>query len=71
MTRNLGRVDQFLRSIVGLALLAYTVKDGTLTPGLGVAAVIGAVLLVTAFFSYCPLYTLLGISTCNRLDQLP
>jgi Inner membrane protein YgaP-like, transmembrane domain len=34
MTRNIGRFDQFLRIIVGFALLAYTVKDGTLGPGL-------------------------------------
>jgi hypothetical protein len=70
MTRNLGRVDQFLRSMVGLALLAYTVKDGTLAPGFMVAGVIGMVLVVTPFVSYCPLYTLLGISTRNRLDRL-
>ncbi len=50
MTRNIGRIDQFLRIIVGLALLAYTVKDGTLGPGwLGVGA-LGLVLAVTAVF---------------------
>jgi hypothetical protein len=30
MRRNIGRIDQFLRIIVGFALLAYTVKDGSL-----------------------------------------
>jgi hypothetical protein len=35
MTRNIGRIDQFLRIIVGFALLAYTVKDGTLGLGWG------------------------------------
>ncbi len=33
MTRNLGRVDQFLRIVVGLTLVAYIVKDGTPAPG--------------------------------------
>lgn len=70
MTRNLGRVDQLIRIVVGLALVAYTVKDGTLAPGIVVTGVIGVVLLVTAFFSYCPLYSLLGISTRSRLDRL-
>jgi hypothetical protein len=63
MTRNIGRIDQFLRVIVGFALLAFTVKDGTLGPGwLGVGA-LGLVLVVTAFFSYSPLYKPLGINT--------
>jgi DUF2892 family protein len=70
MTRNLGRVDQFLRIVVGLALVAYTVKDGTPAPGFMVAGAVGVVLLITAFFSYCPLYTLFGISTRNRFDRL-
>jgi hypothetical protein len=66
MRRNIGRVDQFLRIIVGFALLAYTVKEGTLGPGwLGVGA-LGLVLIVTAFFSYSPLYTLLGINTRHK-----
>ena len=30
MTRNVERIDQFLRIVIGLTLLAYTVKDGTL-----------------------------------------
>ena len=42
MTCNFGRLDQF----VGLALVAYTVKDGTLALGYLVAGVIGLVLLV-------------------------
>ena len=69
MTCNFGRLDQFIRIFVGLALVAYTVKDGTLAPGYLVAGVIGLVLLVTAFFSSCPLYTLLAVSTCSRADR--
>ena len=70
MTRNMGRIDQFFRIVVGLALLAYTVKDGTLASGWPVSSVIGGVLLVTAFFSYCPLYSLLGVTTRGRLDRI-
>ena len=66
MTRNVGRIDQFFRIIIGLALIAYTVKDGSLGPGWLIAGTIGLVLLVTAFFSYCPLYTLLGMNTRTK-----
>lgn len=69
MTRNLGRLDQFLRIIVGLTFVAYALKDGSLAAGNVVAGVIGLVLLVTAFFSYCPLYTFLGVSTCSKADR--
>ena len=63
---EIGRIDQFLRIIVGFALLAYTVKDGTLGQGwLGVGA-LGLVLVVTAFFSYSPIYTFLGINTRHQ-----
>jgi hypothetical protein len=30
-----------------------------------VSMALGAVLVVTAFFRFCPLYRLLGISTCK------
>ncbi|WP_074129574.1 DUF2892 domain-containing protein [Bradyrhizobium sp. NAS96.2] len=43
MARNVGRIDQYVRIIIGLA-----------------------VLIATAFFSYCPLYLLLGINTVHR-----
>jgi len=33
MTRNMGRIDQSLRIMIGLALFAYVVKGGTLAGG--------------------------------------
>ena len=63
MTRNIGRIDQYVRTIIGLALIAYTVKDGSLGAIWPVAGTLGFILIVTAFFSYCPLYTLLGVNT--------
>ncbi|WP_165445628.1 YgaP family membrane protein [Bradyrhizobium uaiense] len=62
MTRNVGLIDQYARIIIGLALIAYPVKDGSLGAGLLVAGTLGFVLIATAF-SYCPLYTLLGINS--------
>jgi ABC-type uncharacterized transport system permease subunit len=64
MRRNIGRIDQFLRIIVGFALLAYTVKDGSLGPGWLGGGALG--LIVAAFFSYSLLYTLLGINTWHK-----
>jgi hypothetical protein len=69
MARNVGRIDQFLRILIGLVLLAYVVKDSAITAGWLVPGVVGAVLIITAFFSYCPLYTVLGVTTRTKLDR--
>jgi len=70
MTRNVGRIDQFIRIVIGLALIAYAVKDGSFVAGTVTVGLIGLILLLTAFFSYCPLYTLLGVRTSSRVDRV-
>jgi hypothetical protein len=64
MTANLGMVDRAVRAIAGIVLLALLfVIEG----GLGwLLALIGVVLLGTAFMSFCPLYRALGLSTRER-----
>jgi hypothetical protein len=69
MPRNIGIVDQVVRAVFGLAILAYLLKDGLYTNGLGVAGFVDAYLLATALFLYCPLYGVLGLSTYGRLDR--
>ena len=58
MNMNVGTVDRVLRVFVGIALIAI-VFVGPKTPW----GWIGVVPLLTAFISFCPLYTLLGINT--------
>ena len=69
MNRNLGYLDRFIRVLIGLALFAYSVRDGSVEFSSIAAGVVGVVLLLTAFFSYCPLYTLLGVSSTHRDSQ--
>lgn len=60
---NEGTMDRALRIIVGLALLVWFFVD----QGQGFwhyAKLIGIVPLVTGVIGSCPLYTLLGMSTC-------
>lgn len=70
MARNVGRIDQYVRIIIGLALIAYIVKDGSLGAAWLVAGTVGFVLIATAFFSYCPLYTLLGVNTRQKSSSV-
>ena len=58
MNRNVGLIDRLLRAAVGIALIAWALTTGP------VWAWIGVVPLLTAVFSFCPAYTLLGIRTC-------
>lgn len=61
MSTNVGTIDRVLRVIVGLALISL-VFVGPMTPW----GWVGLVPLATALFGTCPLYSILGISTCPR-----
>jgi len=64
MEKNMSGLDRGLRILIAVAVgvLYYTgVISGTLGIILGVVALI---FLLTSFVSICPLYTVLGISTC-------
>jgi hypothetical protein len=69
MRRNIGIVDQVVRAMLGLAFVAYFLKDEFHVQGLGLVGFFGACLLATAIFLYCPLYGVLGLSTYKRLDR--
>ncbi|RMG42609.1 MAG: DUF2892 domain-containing protein [Acidobacteria bacterium] len=62
MDKNVGTADRVARVIVGLVLLAlvFVIEGPWRWIGL-----IGIVPLATAALGTCPLYTLLGIRTCQ------
>jgi Protein of unknown function (DUF2892) len=59
---NVGSVDRAIRVIIGLALLAafFLYPDASWRYWM----LIGIVPLATAFVGSCPLYSVLGMSTC-------
>ena len=59
MTRNESNLDRALRIILGLALISL-VFVGPATPW----GWVGLVPLLTGLVGFCPLYRILGISTC-------
>jgi len=62
---NTGKVDRIIRIVVG-ALLVGNVFTGLQTP----AGWIGLVLIVTAIFGTCPVYSLLGINTKSMGEKV-
>lgn len=61
MKTNVGTIDRVLRILVGVVLIALT-----LTGTIGLWGWIGLVPLATGVVRFCPLYPLLGISTCKQ-----
>ena len=66
MSTNVGRLDQYVRIVLGLTLVAFAFKDGLSIEGWHWFGLLGFVLLLTAFFRICPVYSILGMSTRER-----
>jgi hypothetical protein len=64
MKQNVGNVDRWIRIVLGVALLSLLVFLNGPIRWIGL---IGLVPLVTGIINFCPIYTLLGIST--KKDQ--
>jgi len=65
MPVNVGTIDQYVRIVVGLALVAYALQNGLSIQGWHWVGLIGLVPLATGYFKSCPLYTVLGFSSCT------
>jgi hypothetical protein len=63
MNANVGGIDRTLRIVVGIVLIAlFFVLEGPAR----YLAILGLVALGTGLLSFCPLYSVLGISTCPK-----
>lgn len=59
LTTNIGSTDRIARIVLG-ALLVILALTGTI----GAWGWLGLILLGTAFVKFCPIYKVLGMSTC-------
>ena len=59
MNKNEGSIDRAVRVVLGLVLLALVLVGPKTMLGL-----IGIVPLATGLVGFCPLYKILGLSTC-------
>lgn len=61
-SKNVGSIDRILRVVVGLVVLSlfFIYPDASWR----YFALLGLVPLLTGLLSTCPLYSLMGISTC-------
>jgi len=64
MSINTNAIDRGIRIVLGLVLLSLFFVGPKTAWGL-----LGLVPLVTGAMGYCPLYRVLGISTCSLHDS--
>jgi hypothetical protein len=64
MKANMGTADKIIRLII-VAFFATLYFTGTVTGTLGIVLLaLGGVFTLTSLIGFCPLYTLVGFSTC-------
>lgn len=59
MKSNVGSTDKIIRIILGVVIIAAGFYFKTWF------GLVGIVPLLTAFVSFCPLYSIVGINTCK------
>lgn len=64
MKKNMGNLDRVIRVLLAVVFAALYFT-GTVGGTLGLVLVIlGTVFVLTSLVSFCPLYTIVGLSTC-------
>jgi len=65
MKKNMGKSDKIVRMLLAVVFAALYFT-GTVTGTLGLVLVVAAgIFVLTSLISFCPLYTILGINTCQ------
>jgi uncharacterized membrane protein len=65
MKPNMGNIDKIVRLVIA-ALIAVLFFTNVISGTLGIVLlVLAAVFALTSLVSFCPLYTLVGINTCE------
>ncbi|NDP19768.1 MAG: DUF2892 domain-containing protein [Paludibacter sp.] len=66
MKKNLSSTDKLIRLLIAIIIIALFYSE-VLTGTIGIIAlVLALVLAITSLVSFCPIYALLGISTCKK-----
>ena len=68
MKKNMSSADKMVRLTIA-AILVVLYLSNVVTGTLGIVSlVVAAIFALTSFISFCPLYTIFGISTCKVKD---
>lgn len=62
MKKNIGKLDKTLRVLLGIVIILFGANNNS------VWGIMGIIPIITAQIGVCPLYSILGISTCPRVQ---
>jgi len=62
--KNVGEMDKAARAALGIAFLCMYIVNYVAQPWSYVLLALGLIMVATAAYETCPLYSALGISTC-------
>lgn len=69
MKPNMGSIDRIIRIMIA-AIFAILYFSNVITGTIGIILlVVSAVFLLTSFLNFCPLYSILGISTRKKTGK--
>ena len=66
MKSNMGTMDKAVRVLAAMVIIGLyfgNIISGTIAI---IFLVIASVFILTSFISFCPLYTILGVSICKK-----
>lgn len=72
MKANVGKIDMLLRVVAGVALLYIGFMDNSIvSEGLPktIIGIFAFVPLLTGLIRFCPLYAIIGMSTCPKAPK--
>lgn len=64
LSQNVGRIDRIARLGIGLVLAALFLAGVVAQPWNWVVATLAGIMVLTAALGFCPIYSLLRVSTC-------
>jgi uncharacterized membrane protein YgaE (UPF0421/DUF939 family) len=65
MVRNMGTADRWIRTIIAIVLVTLITSGQISGTWAIVAGVVAVVFVLTSLVSFCPLYRVLGRSSCR------
>ena len=70
MKKNVGTIDRIFRFIVA-AVICYLFFTGVISSTLGTVLIVVAMIFAfTSLMSICPIYSIIGVDTCDVPEKL-
>lgn len=66
MKKNMGTLDRILRTLVALLIVVLYFSNMLVGTFGTILLIIAAIFLLTSLFSYCPMYAIFKVNTCNK-----